>query len=72
MSHREKDELEKKRKLRHEKYNILESSEEELNEFKEEQKKRHKPIENEEELEELINTITSKEVREELDKEKRN
>ena len=67
---REKDELEKKRKLRNEKYNILESSEEELNEFKEEQKKRHKPIENEEELEELINTITSKEVREELDKEK--
>ena len=69
---REKDELERKRKLRNEKYNILESSEEELNEFKEEQKRKHKPIENEEELEELINTITSKEIREELDKERKN
>ena len=49
--------MEKKRKLRNEKYNILESSEEELNEFKEEQKKRHKPIENEEELEEKITNV---------------
>lgn len=67
---REKDELEKKRKLKNEKYNILESSEEALQKFIKEQELRHKPIENEEELEELINTITSKEIREELDKEK--
>ena len=65
---REKDSLEKKRKLHNEKYNILESSEEDLEKFKEETKLRHKPIENEEELEELINTITSKELREEIDK----
>ena len=65
---RERDNLEKKRKLHNEKYNILESSEEELERFKEETKLRHKPIENEEELEELINTITSKELREEIDK----
>ena len=64
---REKDNLEKKRKLKNEKYNILESSEEELEKFKEETKLRHKPIENEEELEKLINTITSKELREEID-----
>lgn len=65
---REKDNLEKKRKLHNEKYNILESSEEDLEKFKEETKLRHKPIENEEELEELIHTITSKELREEIDK----
>lgn len=65
---REKDSLEKKRKLHNEKYNILESSEEELEKFKEETKLRHKPIENEEELEELINTITSRKLREEIDK----
>ncbi|HIR58454.1 MAG TPA: hypothetical protein IAB38_00220 [Candidatus Onthousia excrementipullorum] len=65
---REKDALEKKRKLHNEKYNILESSEEDLEKFKEETKLRHKPIENEEELEELIHTITSKELREEIDK----
>ena len=65
---REKDNLEKKRKLHNEKYNILESSEEELEKFKEETKLRHKPIENEKELEDLINTITSKELREEIDK----
>lgn len=65
---RERDSLEKKRKLHNEKYNILESSEEELEKFKEETKLRHKPIENEKELEELINTITSKELREEIDK----
>ena len=67
---REKDELEKKRKLKNEKYNIVESSEEDLQKFIKEQELKHKPIENEEELEELINTITSKEIREELDKEK--
>ena len=65
---REKDALEKKRKLHNEKYNILESSEEDLEKFKKETKLRHKPIENEEELEELIHTITSKELREEIDK----
>lgn len=65
---REKDSLERKRKLHNEKYNILESSEEDLERFKEETKLRHKPIENEEELEELIHTITSKELREEIDK----
>ena len=54
--------------LEDEKYNILESSEEDLEKFKEETKLRHKPIENEEELEELIHTITSKELREEIDK----
>lgn len=65
---REKDSKEIKRKLHNEKYNILESSEEVLEKFKEETKLRHKPIENEEELEELIHTITSKELREEIDK----
>ena len=65
---RERDSLERKRKLHNEKYNILESSEEDLEKFKEETKLRHKPIENEEELEELIHTITSKELREEIDK----
>ena len=65
---RKKDNLERKRKLHNEKYNILESSEEDLEKFKEETKLRHKPIENEEELEELIHTITSKELREEIDK----
>ena len=65
---RERDNLEKKRKLHNEKYNILESSEEELERFKEETKLRHKPIENEKELEDLINTITSKELRKEIDK----
>ena len=65
---RERDSLEKKRKLHNEKYNILESSEEDLEKFKEETKLRHKPIENEEKLEELIHTITSKELREEIDK----
>ena len=65
---RERDSLEKKRKLHNEKYNILESSEEDLEKFKEETKLRHKPIENEEELEELIHTITSKELREKIDK----
>lgn len=65
---REKDSKEIKRKLHNEKYNILESSEEDLEKFKEETKLRHKPIENEEELEELIHTITSKELREEIDK----
>ena len=69
---REQDALEKKRKLHNEKYNILESSEEDLEKFKEETKLRHKPIENEEELEELINTITSKELREEIDKKESN
>mgnify|MGYP004553916481 FL=1 len=64
---REKDALEKRRKLNNEKYNILESSEEELAKFKEEAKLRHKPIENEKELEELINTITSKELRKQID-----
>ncbi len=67
---REKDDFEKKRKLKNEKYNILESSEEDLQKFIKEQELKHKPIENEEELEELINTITSKEIREEQDKEK--
>ncbi len=47
---------------------FLESSEEDLEKFKEETKLRHKPIENEKELEELIHTITSKELREEIDK----
>ena len=65
---KKKDNLERKRKLHNEKYNILESSEEDLEKFKEETKLRHKPIENEEELEELIHTITSKELREEIDK----
>ena len=65
---RERDNLERKRKLHNEKYNILESSEEDLEKFREEAKLRHKPIENEEELEELIHTITSKELREEIDK----
>ena len=69
---RERDSLEKKRKLHNEKYNILESSEEDLEKFKEETKLRHKPIENEEELEELIHTITSKELREEIDKRESN
>ena len=69
---REQDALEKKRKLHNEKYNILESSEEDLEKFKEETKLRHKPIENEEELEELIHTITSKELREEIDKKESN
>ncbi len=69
---REKDSLERKRKLHNEKYNILESSEEDLERFKEETKLRHKPIENEEELEELIHTITSKELREEIDKRESN
>ena len=69
---REQDALEKKRKLHNEKYNILESSEEDLEKFKEETKLRHKPIENEEELEELIHTITSKELREEIDKNESN
>lgn len=69
---REKDNLERKRKLHNEKYNILESSEEDLEKFKEETKLRHKPIENEEELEELIHTITSKELREEIDKRESN
>ena len=69
---REKDSLEKKRKLHNEKYNILESSEEDLEKFKEETKLRHKPIENEKELEELINTITSKELRQEIDKAEKN
>ena len=67
---REKDDLERKRKLHNEKYNILESSEEELERFKREVKKTIKPVENEEELEELIHTITSKELREKIDKEK--
>lgn len=65
---REKDNLEKKRKLHNEKYNILESSAEDLEKFKQETKLRHKPIENEKELEDLINTITSKELREKIDK----
>ena len=65
---RERDSLESKRKLHNEKYNILESSEEDLEKFKEETRLKHKPIENEEELEELIHTITSKELREEIDK----
>ena len=64
---REKDELERKRKLHNEKYNILESSREDLERFKQEVKKTIKPVENEKELEELINTITSKEVREKID-----
>lgn len=65
---REKDSKEKKRKLQNEKYNILESSKEDLEKFKEETKLRHKPIENEKELEDLIHTITSKELRDEIDK----
>ena len=65
---REKDSKEKKRKLHNEKYNILESSKEDLEKFKEETKLRHKPIENEKELEDLIHTITSKELRDEIDK----
>ncbi len=65
---RERDSLEKKRKLHNEKYNILESSEEDLERFKKESKLRHKPIENEEELEELIHTITSRELRDEIDR----
>ncbi len=64
---REKDELERKRKLHNEKYNILESSREDLERFKQEVKKTIKPVENEKELEELIHTITSKEVREKID-----
>ena len=67
---REKDDLKKKRKLHNEKYNILESSQEDLEKFKKEVKKTIKPVENEEELEELIHTITSKELREKIDKEK--
>ena len=67
---REKDDLERKRKLHNEKYNILESSQEDLEKFKKEVKKTIKPVENEEELEELIHTITSKELREKIDKEK--
>lgn len=66
---RQKDEFERKRKLQNEDYNILESSEDELQKFKEEQYRKHKPIENEEELTELITTITSKELREKIDKE---
>ncbi len=66
---RERDELERKRKLHNEKYNILESSEEEINKFKEEKNKKIKPVDNEEELEELIHTITSKELREQIDEE---
>lgn len=69
---REKDNIERKRKLHNEKYNILESSKEELEKFKEETKLRHKPIENEEELEKLIHTITSKELREEIDEREAN
>ena len=69
---REKDNLESKRKLQNEKYNILESSDEELAKFKEETRLKHKPIENEKELEELINTITSKELREQIDKAEEN
>ena len=69
---REKDSKEKKRKLHNEKYNILESSKEDLEKFKEETKLRHKPIENEKELEELIHTITSKELRDEIDKAENN
>ncbi len=64
---RERDSLESKRKLHNEKYNILESSEEDLEKFKEETRLKHKPIENEKALEELINTITSKELREQID-----
>lgn len=67
---REKDDLERKRKLHNEKYNILESSQEDLEKFKKEVKKTIKPVENEEKLEELIHTITSKELREKIDKEK--
>ena len=69
---RERDSLEKKRKLHNEKYNILESSKEDLEKFKEETKLRHKPIENEKELEDLIHTITSKELRDEIDKAEKN
>ena len=69
---RERDSLEKKRKLHNEKYNILESSKEDLEKFKEETKLRHKPIENEKELEDLIHTITSKELRDEIDKAENN
>ena len=65
---RDKDELERKRKLHNEKYNILESSEEELAKFKEEKEKRAKPVvDNEEELQDLIDTITSKELKDEID-----
>ncbi len=64
---REKDALERKRKLPNEKYNILESSEDELERFKQEKERKIKPVENEEALEELIHTITSKELREQID-----
>lgn len=65
---RDKDELEQKRKLHNEKYNILESSEEELAKFKEEKEKKAKPVvDNEEELQDLIDTITSKELKDEID-----
>ncbi len=47
---REKDELEKKRKLHNQKYNILESSEDELLKFKEQKDKKIKSVDNEEEL----------------------
>lgn len=69
---REKDEIERKRKLHNEKYNILESSEEELEKFKQQNKKTIKPVDNEEELEELINTITSKELRDQIDERNEN
>ncbi len=69
---REKDELERKRKLHNEKYNILESSEDELEKFKQQKDKKIKAVDDEEELAELINTITSKELREQIDEKSSN
>ena len=66
---REKDDLERKRKLHNESYNILESGPENIAKLKSEVHKTIKPVENEEELEELINTITSKELRNKIDQE---
>ena len=53
-------------------YWLPEKAEKSLEKLKEETKLRQKPIENEEELEELIHTITSKELREEIDKRESN
>ena len=65
-----KEKIEQKREKKHKNIEIVKEQPKQEVKISAEQKKRHKPIENEEELEELINTITSKEVREELDKEK--
>ncbi len=62
-----KDELEKKRKLKNTNYNILASlNPEELEKYRLEKQKNNKP--DPEELKELIDTITSKTLRGEIDK----